>query len=83
MECYGLIDLVTGDTKLFVPRTNNLDKIWMTVMSAQDFKAKYEIEVCYIDDLTAEITAKCGSNATVYVNKGINSDSKLETQIPD
>jgi len=53
MDCYGLIDMITGVPMLFVQRTNNLDKIWMTVMSAEDFATKYEMEVHYLDELPA------------------------------
>ena len=51
MDCYGLIDFVQEKAILFVPKMNNLYKIWMTVMTKEDFAAKYELEVRYIDEL--------------------------------
>jgi hypothetical protein len=41
--CYGAINLETGEPILFVPRMNNLYKIWMTVRSKEDFQKKYEM----------------------------------------
>ena len=79
MDCYGLIDFIQEKAILFVPKMNNLYKIWMTVMTKEDFAAKYELEVRYIDELQEYMATHCSaaSNTTVYVNQGINSDSKL------
>ena len=53
MGCYGVIDLKSGKPILFVPRMGNLNKIWMTVLTAEDFKAKYEMDqVYYLDELS-------------------------------
>ena len=52
MECYGLIDFVTEKAILFVPKPSNMHKIWMTVLTKEDFTAKYEhLEVRYISEL--------------------------------
>mmetsp|Transcript_1873 Transcript_1873/g.2329 ORF Transcript_1873/g.2329 Transcript_1873/m.2329 type:complete len:89 (+) Transcript_1873:171-437(+) len=45
MDCYGVIDFDTEEATLFVPNMDNFYKIWMTVLKADDFKAKYEINV--------------------------------------
>ena len=81
MDCYGLIDFIQEKAILFVPKMNNLYKIWMTVMTKEDFAAKYELEVRYIDELQEYMATQypAASNTTVYVNQGINSDSKLQT----
>ena len=81
MDCYGLIDFIQEKAILFVPKMSNLYKIWMTVMTKEDFAAKYELEVRYIDELQEYMATQCSaaSNTTVYVNQGINSDSKLQT----
>lgn len=54
-------------------------------MTKEDFATKYELEVRYIDELQEYMTTQCGpsTNTTVYVNQGVNSDSKLQTQIPE
>ena len=70
MDCYGLIDFVKESAILFVPRLNNMNKIWMTVMSKEDYEVKYDLEVRYIDELQEYMTTQCNatSNTTVYVN---------------
>lgn len=85
MDLYGLLDLNQEKAILFVPRLDNLYKIWMTVMSKEDYQAKYGLEVHYIDELQEYLRANCGqsTNTTVYLNRGVNSDSKLQTQIPE
>ena len=80
MECYGFIDFEQEKLVLFVPRLNNLMKVWMVVMTKEDYTAKYGgLEVHYMDDLEAYLQTHCGpeTNTTLYVNRGINSDSKL------
>ena len=52
MGCYGVMDFQEEKPILFVPRMDNLNKIWMTVMNIDDFKAKYELQdVFYLDEL--------------------------------
>lgn len=43
-------------------------------MTKEDYASKYGIEVRYISELKAELPLL---NGTMYVNRGINSDSKL------
>ncbi len=64
-----------------MPKLDNLYKIWMTVMTKEDYATKYDLEVRYIDEMQEYLSAQCGSatGTTVYVNRGINSDSKLQT----
>ena len=51
MGCYGLIDFDNEKTALFVPRTDELLKIWMTILSIDEYKAKYSLidEIMYDD----------------------------------
>lgn len=79
MDLYGMIDLNEEKAILFVPKLDNLYKIWMTVMNKEQYAEKYEIEVRYIDELQEFMATQCATstNTTVYVNRGINSDSKL------
>ena len=85
MDCYGLIDFTTEKAILFVPKMDNLYKIWMTLMTKEDFQTKYEVEVKYLDELEEYMATECSqsNNVTVYVNQGVNSDSRLVTQIPE
>jgi len=85
MDCYGMIDFLQEKAILFVPKMDNLYKIWMTVMTKEDFTNKYEVEVRYLHDLEEYMATECSpsKNVTVYVNHGVNSDSGLVTQIPD
>ena len=59
--------------------------IWMTVMTKEDYAAKYEIEVRYISEMSEYLVSNYGqaTGSTVYVNRGVNSDSKLVTAIPE
>ena len=70
MDCYGLIDISQEKAILFVPKMSNLSKIWMTVLTKEDFMEKYELEVHYISDLQEYMAVNCSpaSNTTVYVN---------------
>jgi len=55
MDCYGKIDFVTEKATLYVPKLDNLYKIWMVVMTKEDYASKYDIEVKYISELKAEL----------------------------
>jgi len=77
MDLYGVLDFESEKAILFVPKLDNLYKIWMTVMTKEDYATKYGIEVQYIDDLPAYLASKRDANTTIYLNRGTNSDSKL------
>ena len=85
MDCYGIIDFQIERAILFVPQPNVLYKIWMTVLTKQDYEQKYELEVRYTSELEEFLATECSptKEATVYVNFGVNSDSGLTTQIPE
>jgi len=69
---------------LFVPKLDNLYKIWMTVMTKEDFAEKYGMEVCHVSELPAYLKDNCTDvSTTVYVNEGVNSDSGLTTDTPN
>jgi Xaa-Pro dipeptidase len=81
-DCYGVLDIDTGKPVLFVPRTSNLYKIWMTVLSKEDFQAKYEVaDVHYVDEMQAWLAER--KAARVYLNAGVNSDSGMENMLPE
>ena len=51
--CYGLVDLDTGNTTLFVPRLPEEYAVWMgRLLTLEDFKGNYEVEcVNYVDEV--------------------------------
>lgn len=51
MSLYGAINFETEKATLFVPRQNNMYRIWMTVLEKEDFQKKYDIETYYVDEL--------------------------------
>lgn len=49
-----MLDIDTGLPTLFVPKQSNLYKVWMTVLSKEDYQKEFEIEdVQYVDDMEA------------------------------
>ena len=56
-------------------------KIWMTVLTKEDYEAKYEIETHYLDEL--EQWLKDNGTQKIYTNAGLNTDSGIENMIPD
>ena len=61
MDCYGLLDFLNEKVVLFVPKMNNLLKIWMTVMTTADYETKYGYEVRYVDDLAEYMATNCSA----------------------
>ena len=53
MDCYGVIDFANEKSILFVPTPDNFLKIWMTIMTKEDYKKKYPLidEIRYMDEL--------------------------------
>ena len=51
MGCYGVVDFENETAVLFVPRADEMLKIWMTVLSLEEYKEKYDLvdEVMYCD----------------------------------
>ena len=83
MDLYGLVDFNQEKAILFVPRLDNLYKIWMTVMKLEDYVAKYELEVRNVSDLKKFMASECPSDSTtVYVNGG-KGQSGGENLVPE
>lgn len=54
----------------------------MTVLSREDFQAKYEIaDVFYVDEIEQWLADR--KAAQIYLNAGVNSDSGLDNMIPE
>jgi Xaa-Pro dipeptidase len=82
MDCFGLIDFENKKSVLFVPKYDEFYKVWMTVLSLDQFKEKYSSvdEVMYTDDIEQYFKARKPSK--VFLNLGKNSDSGLTTCVP-
>jgi len=78
---YGVIEVDSEKAHLFVTKMDELYKIWMTVMSLEDLSAKYKVEVHYIDEMEQFISDL--KPEMIYLNAGTNSDSELQTLIPE
>lgn len=81
MGCNLVVNVDAEEIILFVPRVDPLYEIWMTVLSAEQFSAKYELKTQFNDELEAFI--KDFNPSTVYLNAGVNSDSQLSPALPD
>ena len=53
----------------------------MTVLSAEDFQKKYEIDTHYIEDLPKWLQTQ--QPQSIYINAGDNPDSGLSNFVPD
>jgi len=83
MDCFGVIDFETEKATVFVPKLNHFYKIWMTTMDTTEFAKRYDLidEFKYTEEM--EEFFKTMNPKTVFLNKGINSDSGLPTLVPD
>ena len=83
MNCYGYIDIGEERVVLFVPKMEEVNKIWMTVKSLEDFSAKYELEVRNVSDLKKFMASECPiDSTTVYINGG-KGQSGGENLVPE
>ena len=83
MGCYGIIDFDTEKTILFVPKTDEMLQIWMTILTIDEVKQKYYLidEIRYDDEIDTYLEQR--GVDTVYLNLGVNSDSGLTTVVPE
>jgi hypothetical protein len=53
MDAFGVIDFNTMKTTLFMPKLDNYYKIWMTVLTTDEYKNKYNAidEVLFVDQM--------------------------------
>ena len=81
-DCYCVLDLDSGLPTLFVPKLSNLYKIWMTVLTREDYTAKYDIpDVKFVEELEAWLADR--KPAKIYLNNGVCTDSDLPNIIPE
>lgn len=79
---YGVVDIATGKSTLFIPRLEEEYKIWCgDILSADTFRLSYAIdEVCYTDELAQWIKARMDAQKKLYILDGVNSDSGLNAK---
>ncbi|CAG9772882.1 unnamed protein product [Ceutorhynchus assimilis] len=76
-ECYGAIDVKTGESYLFIPRHPEEYAVWMGPLAQiHDFSNKYGIaNVYYVDELKTVLEKL--NRAKILTLKGLNTDSGL------
>ncbi|XP_057568050.1 xaa-Pro dipeptidase isoform X2 [Hippopotamus amphibius kiboko] len=73
--CYGVIDVDTGTSTLFVPRLPPSHATWMgKIHSKEHFKEKYAVDdVQYTDEIASILTSR--SPSVLLTLRGVNTDS--------
>uniref|UniRef100_A0A8C6CMD4 Xaa-Pro dipeptidase n=1 Tax=Moschus moschiferus TaxID=68415 RepID=A0A8C6CMD4_MOSMO len=73
--CYGVIDVDTGTSTLFVPRLPPSHATWMgKIHSKEHFKEKYAVDdVQYTDEIASVLTSR--SPSVLLTLRGVNTDS--------
>ena len=53
MDAYGAIDFANEKAILFLPKLDNYYKIWMTVLTVDEYKKKYSLvdEIMFVDQM--------------------------------
>jgi len=78
-DFWGAIDVVTGETILFMPRLPEEYAVWMgEIQKPPFFVEKYEVDtVMYVDELEAYLEGRLKAEPGIqfHVMEGVNSDS--------
>ena len=76
-DWWGMVELGSGRTTLFMPRLDAAYAVWMgEILSCEHYRARYGVDaVRYVDELEAALAETIGH---VHVMKGKNSDSGLD-----
>ncbi|CDW86992.1 peptidase d [Stylonychia lemnae] len=80
-DCYGIIDFKNEEATLFIPKLENIYKIWMTVPTVEFCEKRFDIKTRYIEDLPSYLAEK--SPEKIYINSGINTDSGVANLLPE
>jgi Xaa-Pro dipeptidase len=79
-DCYGAVDVDSGQSILFIPRLPQEYATWMgEIHQPEHFQKKYDLDrVCYTDEIA---TVLSGMNPSVLLTlTGENTDSGLKTR---
>ena len=72
-DCFGSIDVATGDSTLFIPRLPDSYAVWMgRIRRPHEFVTAYEVTSCRYTD---EIAASLAPASRLLLLKGLNTDS--------
>lgn len=81
-DCYASIEIVTGRTVLFAPKIDEGYKIWMTVLSLEEQKQKFNVdEVVYADEIEGYLQKL--QPEKIFVIEGESSDSGFKMYKPE
>mmetsp|Transcript_25135 Transcript_25135/g.41548 ORF Transcript_25135/g.41548 Transcript_25135/m.41548 type:complete len:515 (-) Transcript_25135:490-2034(-) len=74
-DCFGVIEVPTGRTTLYVPRLPESYAIWMgKIQPPSHFQEYYQVDRClHVDEMAADIAAL--SPSVIHTTKGLNTDS--------
>lgn len=79
--CSAAIDITNEKTYLFFPKTDAIYAIWMKVLTKDQMHETYpDFEIKYTEEL--ENWVKDFEPSQVYINSGVNTDSGLNTVVP-
>jgi Xaa-Pro dipeptidase len=80
--CTAVIDIENDKTTVFFPQMDEIYKIWMDVRSNEELLDLYpDFEIKFVDDLEQWI--KDLNPSQIFINSGINTDSGLNTVVPE
>jgi len=78
--CSAAIDISEEKVYLFFPNFSEIYKIWFKVLSTEEIRSLYpDFEIFYMNDL--EQWVKDFAPSQIFINKGVNSDSGLDTLV--
>ena len=79
-DCYGIIEVGTGKSTLFVQRLPDVYRIWMgEIKTTADIQKMYEVDaVKYIDELAETVAATLPSSLLLLA--GFNTDGKQNSK---
>lgn len=79
-DCYGVIEVGTGRSTLFIPRLPDVYRVWMGEIKAPSwFQSTYSVDaVRYVDEV-AEVVASLAPSSLLLLS-GFNSDGKAQSK---
>ena len=83
-DTYGILDFQTGNALLFVRLADPTKSFWMKTKSLEEFRTEFEVDDAQkIEDLEDYLNKNVDKeNQTIYIYKGINRYSGLESLNP-
>jgi len=82
-KCYGLIEIANGKTTIFVELPTTREAVWEKFLNLEDYKNRYEIDDALAVTELENYLKQYNPDGTVYLYKGKNPYSGLETLNPE